>query len=198
MVRKNVIEKIECLECGGYFIRLGGGHLEKIHNLTLKEYLMKHPEAKTSSSNFSKRLKEIKKEHYANNATEFRKKAGSRTFDFIKNKKLKTILQRDYGVAKKCLNNKLWKPSIILYASILEAIILEYAPLKKSYYTALLWAQKQKIVSLAEYHKMHIIKDLRNFVHLHKELKEDFEINEHWARTFSDICESIIKRLKSN
>ena len=47
-----------------------------------------------------------------------------------------------------------------------------------------------------ENHKIHIIRDLRNYVHLHKELLEDGEINEHWAKTAADICESIIKRFR--
>ena len=41
-----------------------------------------------------------------------------------------------------------------------------------------------------------MVRDLRNFVHLHKELSEREEINEYWSKTFADICESIIKRFR--
>jgi len=49
----------------------------------------------------------------------------SRTFDFIHNTYLKKLLQRDYGYAKNCLRYKLWKPTIILYGSLIEAILRE-------------------------------------------------------------------------
>ena len=67
---------------------------------------------------------------------------------------------------------------------------------KANFANALELAWKKKIISEQDYHKIHIVRDLRNYVHLHKELEERREINEYWARTFSDICESIIKRFK--
>jgi len=124
------------------------------------------------------------------------KKFGRRTFDFIKNKELKKLLQRDYTSAKTCLGNKLWKPCIILYGSIIEAILIEMLKGKRTFSEALESAYKNKVIPEQDYHKIHIVRDLRNYVHLHKELKEKKDINEYWARTFSDICESIIKKFK--
>jgi len=126
------------------------------------------------------------------------KKFGRRTFDFIKNKDLFGLLQRDYKSAKVCLKNKLWKPIIILYASIIEAILIEKLQSKEvtTFAQALERAKAKSIVSEQDYHKIHIVKDLRNYVHLHKELKENRDINEYWAKTFADICESIIKRFQ--
>lgn len=125
-----------------------------------------------------------------------RQKVSSRTFDLIDNKKLIPLLQRDYKSAKICLENSLWKPSIILYGSIIEAILTEKHPEAADFYGALENAYKNGDISEKEYHKIHIIRDLRNFVHLHKELAEGEEINEYRAKTFADICESIIKRFK--
>ena len=53
-----------------------------------------------------------------------------------------------------------------------------------------------KIHDLISATKIHIIRNLRNFVHLHQELSEGEEINEYWAKTFADICESIIQRFR--
>lgn len=126
---------------------------------------------------------------------DYRAVVGRRTFDFINNKRLKILLQRDYKSAKTCLINQLWKPAIILYGSIIEAILRENTK-TKGFDSALKKSLENKLISEKEFHKIHIVRDLRNFVHLHKELSEGEEINEYWARTFSDICESIIKRFR--
>ena len=123
-----------------------------------------------------------------------RKKVASRTFDFIRNKKLTPLLQRDHKTAKICLRHSLWKPSIILYASIIEAVLIEKYPEAEDFYHAIEIAYKNKGLSEKEYHQINIVRDLRNFVHLHKELSEISEINDYWAKTFAEICESIIKR----
>lgn len=130
--------------------------------------------------------------------TKSNKKFGRRTFDFIKNKELFALLQRDYKYAKVCLENNLWKPSIILYASIIEAILIEKLKSHKvpTFEQALEKAKAENIVSEQDYYKIQIVRDLRNYVHLRKELKEKKDINEYWAKTFADICESIIKRFK--
>jgi hypothetical protein len=189
-------KKIKCLICGKYYKRLTGSHIEKIHNLSREEYLKRFPKAKLCSDEFKKKQSKMIKRLYKKKELNLRKKVGGRTFDFIKDKKLKIILQRDYTSAKKCLKYQLWKPCIVLYGSIIEAVILEYSPKAKNYYGALKATLDKKIISEIDYHKINIIRDLRNYVHLHKELSENIAIDEYWAKTFSDICESIIKRFK--
>lgn len=121
----------------------------------------------------------------------------SRTFDFIKNDKLRPLLSRDYKTAKNCLINHLWKPSIILYGSLIEAILRERTE-TDSFRAALDSALDKEIISETEFHQIHVVKDSRNFVHLHKELEEGVQvINDYWAKTLSDICESLIKRFRS-
>lgn len=185
--------KIKCLECGKYFESIAY-HI-KTHDLIPREYLIKHPKAKIFSEDYINKLKKGVAERFGD--SDFRKKLGKRTFDFIKNKDLKSLLQRDYKSAKACLNKALWKPSIILYGSIIEAILIEMNPKEKTFNDALKSAKSSNIISEKEYHKIHMIKYLRNFVHLHKELEEQEEINNYWARTFADICETIIKRFSS-
>jgi len=186
---KNKKGKIKCLECGKSFSNLGM-HLT-VHKLNSRSYRIKHPGAPITSEEYIQKHKANAHIRYQSKA--FRKKVGRRTFDFLKNKNLKSLLQRDYRSAKVCLDKELWKPSIILYASIIEAILIE-ATGEKTFENSLKKALTNKVISEKDYHKINLVRDLRNFVHIHKELKEGSEINDYWARTFADICESIIKR----
>lgn len=185
---------VKCLLCGKRFKRLTGGHIERVHNLTKEEYLKRFPNKPMISDEAKGLQSKIQKKLYKNGV--LRKKRGNRTFDFINNKKLQSLLQRDYRSAKECLKYKLWKPCIILYGSIIEAVIMEFSSKSKSYCDVLKIAKDKKLITEKDYHKIHIIRDLRNYVHLHKELKEGSDINESWAKTFSDICESVIKNFK--
>ena len=197
MFAKN-IRKIKCKICKKSFFVLAT-HLIRRHKLTTDEYLKQFPDAKLLSEDYREKVSNTAKSLFLKDPT-MRQKVARRTFDFINNKKLTPLLQRDYKSAKSCLKNKLWKPCIILYASIIEAVLIETLKLtkKETFAHALELAQKKKIISEQDYHKIHIVKDLRNYVHLHKELEEKKEINEYWAKTFSDICESIIKRFKND
>ncbi len=186
------IENIKCKICGKEFPVLVT-HINRSHDLSSLEYLKRFPGAKLISDEHRKKLSNSAKEKFILDPT-MREKVASRTFDFIGNKKLSTLLQRDYKSAKVCLKKSLWKPCIILYGSIIEAILMEKYPKAKSYYNAIDIAFNKNDISEKEYHKIHIVRDLRNFVHLHKELSEGAEIDEYWARTFADICESIIRR----
>lgn len=187
-------KKIECLVCRRKGFSNIATHL-KTHELTAKAYIKKYPDAKLVSDDFQKRQKQMMKDRYQRTDVNYRSIAGSRTFDFINNKNLALLLQRDYKSAKICLTNELWKPSIVIYGSILEAILIEKTK-EKTFSSALEIAFKKKDISEKEYHKIHLVKNLRNFVHLHRELSEGEEINEYWAKTFSDICESIIERFR--
>ena len=190
-------DKVKCLECGKYFKKLGGGHLEKIHKMSVADYKRKHPGAKTASRSFIEKQKEDKRRQYADKSLGLRRKVGERTFDFVENKNLKWKLQRDLRSAKICLKNGLWKPSIILYGAIIEAVLVEMNPNKdKGFSASIEWAKKKGIINEQTYHQIHIVRDLRNYVHLHKELEEKKDINDYWAKTFAEICELIISRFR--
>ena len=188
-------QKIQCLECKKYFKRLGGGHLEKIHKMSMWEYLKKYPDARTSSLGFIESQKKIQKKLFQNEKLGLRKKVGSRTFDFIKNKDLKKILQRDFAIAKKCLDFGLWKPCIILFSAIIEAVLKEMTG-AKTFEKAADAALSKKIIKKDQYHEIHFIRNLRNYVHLHKELKEKIKISDHLAKTLAEICKLIIQYFK--
>lgn len=191
MAKKN-IGKIKCKICKESFPTLVT-HIIKKHNLSSSEYLKRYPNTKLTSDEYREKIRKSAKIRFLKDPT-LRKKVASRTFDFIKNKKLTPLLQRDYKSAKICLKNSLWKPSIILYGSIIEAILMEKNPKAKNFYDAIKIAYEKGHISEMENHEINIIRDLRNFVHLHKELSGNREPGEHWAKTAADICESIIKR----
>ncbi len=184
--------KIKCKICRKSFPVLAT-HINRRHKLSSVEYLKRFPGAKLSSDEYRKKVSDSAKSRFLEDPM-LRDKVASRTFDFVKNKNLTPLLRRNYNSAKICLKNSLWKPSIILYGSIIEAILIEKHPTAKDFYDAIEIAYTNGDISEIENHKIHIIRDLRNFVHLHKELSENGEINEHWAKTAADICESIIKR----
>ena len=171
-------------------------HINRIHKLTSGEYLKRFSGSKLTTREFRQKLSLSAKSRFIQNP-ELRKIVASRTFDFIKNDKLRLLLSRDYKTAKECLIHHLWKPSIILYGSLIEAILRERTE-TDSFRTALTGALDKKIISETEFHQIHVVKDSRNFVHLHKELDEGVQvINEYWAKTLSDICESLIKRFRN-
>lgn len=186
------IEKIKCKICGKSFPVLTT-HIRKRHNLSSSEYKKRYPNAKLASNEYIKKISKSAKNRFLKDPT-LRVKVASRTFDFVKNKNLATLLRRDFNSAKICLKNSLWKPSILLYGSIIEAILKEKYPKSKNFYDAVEITYKKGDISEKVYHQICIVRDLRNFVHLHKELSEGGEINEYWAKTFADICESIIKK----
>lgn len=195
-MKKELQNKIRCLICKKFYKRLNGAHIENTHNMSGNEYLKMFPGAKLYSDALREKHSKLRKKLFNKKGSDLRKKIGMRSFDFIEDKKLRMLLRRDHFYAKQCLKDKLWKPCIILYGGIIEAITLESSPEAKTYYDALKMALDKKIISESDYHKINIIRDLRNYIHLRKELKGEAEINENWAQTFADICESIIKHFK--
>ena len=193
-MNKIILKKVKCKVCGESFSTLAT-HINRKHNLSSIEYTKRFPGAKLISDEHREMLSTSVKERFIKDPT-LRTRVASRTFDFIKDIKLVPLLQRDYRSAQICLKDELWKPSIILYGSLIEAILIDKYPEAKDFHNALEIAHKNVDISEMENHKIHIIRDLRNYVHLHKELAEDAEINEHWANTAADICESIIKRFR--
>ena len=92
----------------------------------------------------------------------------------------------------------MWKPAIILYGSLIEAILRENTK-AKDFSSSLEKARNKEIISDIEFHQIHVVRNSRNYVHLHKELSEDINIiNDYWAKALADLCESLIKRLKNN
>lgn len=186
---------LKCQICGKSFPALAT-HINRTHNLTSTEYLKRFPGSKFTTKEYRQRLSLSAKSRFMQNP-QLRKIVASRTFDFIKNDKLRPLLSRDYKTAKNCLINNFWKPSIILYGSLIEAILRERTE-TDTFTAALDSALDKEIISETEFHQIHVVKDSRNFVHLHKELEGGVKvINDYWGKTLSDICESLIKKFKN-
>ena len=188
--------KIECKECGTKFSTLTT-HLKRTHDLKAEQYLRKYPGSKLVSDAHREKQRLSAKTRIQADPIKYSATVASRMFDFIDNKELEGLLKRDYRSAKLCLEYQLWKPAIILYSSLLEAILIKKTREKK-FYNALEAAYRNKDITETEYHKVHIIKEMRNFVHLYKELSWKTEPNEYWAKTIADMCESIIDRFKTS
>ena len=187
--------KVKCLICSEYYGNLTT-HLIRTEKISKEQYLSKFPNAEIVSDAHRDKQRKIMRDRYQKDPKSFIAARKHRTFGFIKNKKLQSLLLRDYKSAKICLENKLWKPSIILYGSIIEAILREITK-TDSFSTAINKSVQDKIITNKQYHQIYIVKDLRNFVHLHKELSEQGEVNDYWAKTIANICESIIRNLNT-
>jgi hypothetical protein len=195
MIEKQIHNLLKCQICGKSFPVLIT-HINRTHKLTKADYLKQFPDSEFTTLEYRKKQSLSAKSRFIQNP-KLRKIVASRTFDFIKNTDLKYLLSRDYKTAKNCLANGLWKPSIILYGSLIEAILRERT--ETDYFDkALDVALNKKMISETEFHQIHVVKNSRNFVHLHKELEDKVKvINDYWAKTLSDICESLIKRFRN-
>jgi hypothetical protein len=195
MIERQNQSFLKCQICDKRFPVLAT-HINRAHKRTAADYLKQFPGSKFTTIEYREKQSLSAKSRFIQNP-KLRKIVASRTFDFIKNVELRTLLSRDYKTAKNCLINDLWKPSIILYGSLIEAILRERTE-TNSFSAALDVALSKKIISETEFHQIHVVKDSRNFVHLHKELEDGVKvINDYWAKTLSDICESLIKRFRS-
>lgn len=194
---KNNSKLVKCKMCGKSFAALTF-HITKTHKISTQQYQNQFPNSQLTSADYRKRISKSSKSRFVKNP-ELRKVVASRRFDFISNDKLKVLLSRDNKSASFCLTYKEWKPAIILYGSIIEAILTEKTGVK-SFENALNQALKEELITKIEFHQLHIVRYSRNFVHLHKELNEEgIEIiNEYWAKTVSSICEAVINRLRKN
>lgn len=126
-----------------------------------------------------------------------------RTFPFVTDAALRTIIERDYAELKLLLQVKAWKSAVILAGSILEAILHDrlssnptrnttaIASLKRSPKPLDDWGL-QKLIDVAEDIGAlpssvaktidHVVRDFRNFVHPKKEIRSAHSCGEHQAK----------------
>jgi hypothetical protein len=120
---------------------------------------------------------------------------------WIKNKNLQQTIRRDYAAAQICEEEGLFKPAIILYAGILEAL-LRYKIDENKYEEFAILIEKSselKLIRQEQANHMHTIRDFRNYVHIYKEINADLEIiNEGIAQLSRQLCDSIIKTFGKN
>jgi len=143
-------------------------------------------------------------------------------FEFILNKDLNKILNRDFLDAGKALKEGLFKSAVVLYGGIVEVILLYFLlskvndknfrkelkkiPMKdknkkeiKSYYKKIKKLNFNQLIRYANQLNIisnpsvsHTIRDFRNFTHIFKELEQLFVINRSNAKTAGDFTKNII------
>ncbi len=119
---------------------------------------------------------------------------------WIKDKNLYEIIQRDYATAQICEEAGLFKPAIILYAGILEALLRYKIDESKQeeFITLIENALKLELIRQEQANHMQTIRDFRNYVHIYKEKLADLEIiNQGIAQLSRQLCDSIINTLKT-
>lgn len=120
-------------------------------------------------------------------------------FKWVKNKYLQAIAKRDYATAQICEEEELFKPAIILYAGLMEAL-LRYKineSKEEDFLDLIKEALERKLISREQANHMHTIRDFRNYVHVYKEISADLEIiNEGIAKLSRQLCDSVLKTLK--
>ena len=144
-------------------------------------------------------------------------------FEFILNKDLKNILNRDYRNANKALDYKLFKSAIVLYGGLIEGMLLYFLLLKvndpkfrkkftsmkgkkiKNCYKEIKELRFDQIIRLAYQSNIiddpgdsYFVKHFRNYVHIFKELEGNFIIGSHNVKTVQDFTEDIIENLREN
>lgn len=119
---------------------------------------------------------------------------------WVKDENLQRIIRRDYATAQICEENGLFKPAIILYAGLLEAL-LGYKINKdkqEEFVNLIERALRLDLISQTQASHMHTVRDFRNYVHIYKEVSADLEIiNGGIAKLCRQLCDSIIDTLKN-
>ncbi len=118
-------------------------------------------------------------------------------FSWIKDKNLSNLLARDFTTANLCLKHKLNKPAIILYAGVLETILIYVLKREDLDFSKLIdQSLEQKFVSESNRNKLQVLRDFRNYVHLTLESRDEFQLTEGISQFAKETCESVINGLK--
>lgn len=119
-------------------------------------------------------------------------------FQWINNKELSNLMLRDFAIANLCFEDELNKPAIILYSGVIEAALWYW--LKKDGRTKFInliqEAERKKLISDSNINRMRVLKDFRDYVHINRELKEDFPLTHEIAQLAQKTCESLTKELQ--
>lgn len=122
------------------------------------------------------------------------------TFQWIDDKKLRQLITRDYIIAGDCLKYGLFKPTILLYGSVLEASLIYKLKVdaNTNFSDLIKRAEEKGLIKDHLITKLNLLRDFRNYVHLHKELSQNFSLTEGLATLSMEICDSIIEILKKS
>ncbi len=122
------------------------------------------------------------------------------TFSFIGNKRLKELIKRDYGFAEYCRKKGMFKPAIILYGSIMEALLKDALNSNErlDFWVLIRNAEENNLITPEIAARLTVAKFFRNYVHIYAELEGDIEISSNEAEFFSKVCSSLVGYLEIN
>lgn len=118
-------------------------------------------------------------------------------FDFVKNQKLKDILERDFSYAELCRKEKMYKPAIIFYGSIIEAVLQYLLNSGGKFYKLIEEAKQKKVVRQEIASRLEVIKYFRNYIHIKAELNGDIEVSVNEANFFYKVCDKLLESFKN-
>ena len=119
-------------------------------------------------------------------------------FNWVESDQVKGLLKRDYAAAEFCLEQGLYKPAIILYAGVIEAMLVCNYSEDMLFNDLIEKAHNHGLVNNNQYHRLHILRDYRNYVHIIKESKSEFTIDRAATEQCKVICDAIIMKLINN
>jgi uncharacterized protein YutE (UPF0331/DUF86 family) len=119
---------------------------------------------------------------------------------FVDNPRLREMVKRDYAFAEYCRKQGMFKPAIILYGSIMEALLRNILNSKEEldFWVLIRNAEENKLITPEIAARLTVAKFFRNYVHIYAELEGDIEISSNEAEFFSKVCSSLVGYLEIN
>lgn len=115
----------------------------------------------------------------------------------IEDEKLKEILWRDIRDAYTCIRKKLWKPCVALCGGIIEGVLGVEFSIKGKFEDKIEEAVKRKIISEDIGGKLaDVVRLLRNYIHIEKEIKKDGSIDRNDASLSFNIITKIFYQIE--
>lgn len=115
----------------------------------------------------------------------------------IENKKLKKILSRDFRDAYSCHKRKLWKSCVALCGGIIEGVLGVEFSIKGKFEVKIKEAIKKGIISEGIGGSLaNVVRLLRNYVHIEKEIKKEGSIIKNDANLSFAIVEKLFYQIK--
>lgn len=137
-------------------------------------------------------------------------------FSYIGSLKLRAVLQRDYRELLRALNGRCWKAAVVLSGGLIEGLLIDQLLQNSQKSTSAVAAPKKNqdiptwrfvelinvavevgLVSRGAEKLSHSVREYRNLVHLHKELKDELVAGEQEARIALNLVSLIDRDLRA-
>jgi hypothetical protein len=130
-------------------------------------------------------------------------------FDFITDKKLKELLERDFQELKNCIEVNATKSILILSGSIMEAVLIEYflsyspsGQTKEQLYKEFLGnlidnAEKDGLLSSRDAKLAEVVKDFRNLIHPGREIRQSEKFSIEYGKIAFSLLTIIVDAIRT-